>query len=516
MERLIENRQEVVEQISTRVIGTMPEWVSGKLFRLGPGMWELDGGFSLQHWFDGAAILSSYEIHKGKVYYSSRYLESEAYKKMSTVNRPVVTEFGTKCYPDPCKNIFSRFFAAMVPSDLTDNNFGNVYTLGDELFCTSETCFVWKVDQDSLEVIQRYDVNKLVSVNLASAHPITLEDGTSYNLGASFISGLKYHIVKIPPPSQGCAGLKRASVAYHIPSSWKTTFSYYHSFGMTRNYVVFVEQPLLVNTIRLIGSRIKGYSFKDCFDWTPKEKTRFVVIDRNTGTVLRTRFLADPLFFFHAVNAFEDDGHIVFDMVAYDDASIMDRYYLDRFRNGMNEDFDPDCQGHFRRFVIPVSKAGSAMEGDLVSLSYSEAHAYRRDDSTIWLTHEEMGYKGYDLPTINPKYQGKPYRYTYGSGNFERLGECRNAICKLDIQSREMHLWRESDTQFPSEAIFMANPDGIDEDDGVLLSVINDVDYDKPDFLLVLDARTMTEIARAQVPHPVRACTSIHGCFIKS
>ncbi|XP_037289284.2 carotenoid-cleaving dioxygenase, mitochondrial isoform X1 [Rhipicephalus microplus] len=516
MERLIENRQEVTEQISTHVIGTMPEWVSGKLFRLGPGMWELEGGFSLQHWFDGAAILSSYEIHKGKVYYSSRYVETEAYKKMSTVNRPVVTEFGTKCYPDPCKSIFSRFFAALVPSDLTDNNFGNVYTLGDELFCTSETCFVWKVDQDSLEAIQRYDVNKLVSVNLASAHPITMEDGTSYNLGASFISGLKYHIVKIPPPGQGCSGLKRASVAYHIPSSWKTTFSYYHSFGMTRNYVVFVEQPLLVNTIRLIGSRIKGYSFKDCFDWTPKEKTRFVVLDRNTGSVLRTRFLADPLFFFHAVNAFEEDGHIVFDMVAYDDASILDRYYLDRFRNGMNEDFDPDCQGHFRRFVIPVSKAHSDVEGDLVSLSYSEAHAYRRDNTTIWLTHEEMGYKGYDLPTVNPKYQGKPYRYTYGSGNFERLGECRNAICKLDIQRREMHLWRESDTQFPSEAIFMANPDGIDEDDGVLLSVINDVDYDKPDFLLVLDAKTMTEIARAEVPHPVRACTSIHGCFIKS
>ncbi|XP_075540387.1 carotenoid-cleaving dioxygenase, mitochondrial-like [Dermacentor variabilis] len=516
MERLIENRQEVTEPVATHVTGTMPEWVSGKLFRLGPGMWELDGGFSLQHWFDGAAILSAYEIHKGKVYYSSRYLESEAYKKMSTVNRPVVTEFGTKCYPDPCKNIFSRFFAALVPSDLTDNNFGNVYTLGDELFCTSETCFVWKVDQDSLEAIQRYDVNKLVSVNLASAHPITLEDGTSYNLGASFIAGLKYHIVKIPLPSQGCAGLKRASVAYNIPSSWKTTFSYYHSFGMTRNFVVFVEQPLVINAVRLIGSRIKGYSFKDCFDWIPKEKTKFVVLDRNTGSVLRTRFLADPLFFFHAVNAFEDDGHIVFDMVAYDDASIMDRYYLDRIRNGMNEDIDPGCQGHFRRFVIPVSKASSATEGDLVSLGYSEARAYRRDDNTVWLTHEEMGYKGYDLPTINPKYQGKPYRYSYGSGNFERLGECRNAICKLDVLRREMHLWRESDTQYPSEAVFMANPDGIDEDDGVLLSVVNDTDYDKPDFLLVLDARTMTEIARAEVPRPVRACTSIHGCFIKS
>ncbi|KAH9376932.1 hypothetical protein HPB48_002753 [Haemaphysalis longicornis] len=79
----------------------VPEWVSGKLFRLGPGKWELGEGFSLRHWFDGAAILSAYEIHKGKVLYSSRFLASEAYKKMSTVNRPVVTEFGTRCYPGP-------------------------------------------------------------------------------------------------------------------------------------------------------------------------------------------------------------------------------------------------------------------------------------------------------------------------------------------------------------------------------------------------------------------------------
>lgn len=47
--------------------GQIPEWVSGKLYRLGPGKWDLGGGFSLRHWFDGAAILSAYDVHKGKV-----------------------------------------------------------------------------------------------------------------------------------------------------------------------------------------------------------------------------------------------------------------------------------------------------------------------------------------------------------------------------------------------------------------------------------------------------------------
>uniref|UniRef100_A0A2R5L892 Putative beta beta-carotene n=2 Tax=Ornithodoros turicata TaxID=34597 RepID=A0A2R5L892_9ACAR len=431
---------------------------------------------------------------------------------MSTVNRPVVTEFGTKCYPDPCKNIFSRFFSALVPSDLTDNNFGNIYRLGDELFCTSETCFVWKVDEDSLEALQRLDLNKLVSVNLASAHPITEEDGTTYNLGASFITGLKYHIVKIPPPIKGVSGLKRATVAYQMHSSWKTMFSYYHSFGMTSNYIIFVEQPLLVNTMRLIASRVKGYSFKDCFDWVPKEKTKFVVLDRSTGQVLRTRFVSDPMFFFHAVNAYEDNGHLVFDLIGYDDPSIMDKYYMERLRH---EDFDTDTQGHFRRYVIPLIQENNQVEGNIVSLKYTEARAYWQTNNTVWLTHEEMGRKGYDLPTINPKYQGKKYRYSYGSGNFEQ-GACRNAIVKLDIERREMDLWRESDTQYPSEPVFIADPEGEDEDDGVLLSVINDTDYSRPDFLLILDARSLTEVARAEVDPSVRVCTSIHGCFVSS
>ncbi|EEC17993.1 beta-carotene dioxygenase, putative [Ixodes scapularis] len=386
---------------------------------------------------------------------------------MSTVNRPVVTEFGTKCYPDPCKNIFSSCLKVK-------------HSRRRQLYVTLT------INTAKQSVITRrlagYDLNRLVSVNLASAHPITQEDGTTYNLGASFISGLKYHIVKIPPPC-------KASVDRQ-----------FHS---------------------LIGRSFEGTS-----------STKFVVVERSTGQVLRTRFVTDPLFFFHAVNAFEDDGHVVFDMVAYEDASIMDRYYLDRIRESGEADFDPDNQGHFRRFVIPVAKvrerllnegqgtqvgkANSVKEGNLVGLKYTEARAYRQDNTTIWLTHEEMGYKGYDLPTINPKYQGKQYRYTYGSGNFERHGECRNAICKLDVETREMLLWRESDTQFPSEAVFIGDPEGEEEDDGVLLTVVNDTDYTRPDFLLVLDAKTLTEVARAEVPPDVRACTSIHGCFVKS
>lgn len=50
---------------------------------------------------------------------------------------------------------------------------------------------------------------------------------------------------------------------------------------------------------------------------------------------------------------------------------------------------------------------------------------------------------------------------------------------------------------------------------GVILSTVVDVDPDKQDFLLVLDAKTFTEIARAYVPKHVRVPFSFHGSYYK-
>ena len=74
------------------------------------------------------------------------------------------TEFGTRAFPDPCKNVFNRIFSQIVPSDLTDNGCINVYKLSNEYYASSETCNIWRVCQKTLNVKkkvwrQRFDVN---------------------------------------------------------------------------------------------------------------------------------------------------------------------------------------------------------------------------------------------------------------------------------------------------------------------------------------------------------------------
>lgn len=65
------------------------------------------------------ALMHRFHIQEGNVTYSSRFLRSDSYVSNSEKNRIVVSEFGTLAMPDPCKNIFARFFSRFqAPSEL--------------------------------------------------------------------------------------------------------------------------------------------------------------------------------------------------------------------------------------------------------------------------------------------------------------------------------------------------------------------------------------------------------------
>ncbi|CAL1294446.1 unnamed protein product [Larinioides sclopetarius] len=493
--------------------GNIPDWVEGQLFRLGPAKWDFEEDFSLNHWLDGSALMYKFTIRKGQVNVMSRFLDTVAYQKICQINRPVFTEFGTKSYPDPCKNVFSRYFSKIVPLEMTDNDMANVFMLDDELYASSETCHIWKVDPEDLKCVQKTDIKELLSVNLASSHPHQCPDGTVYNLGASYLSGLRYHILKISPLSPHSLkepkGFERASILTSISSSQKTSFSYYHSFGLTENYILFLEQPLLVNTVRMAASGLKGYSLKECFDWNPTQNTKFHLIDRVSGHEIKIKFQSEAFFFFHHINTYEEDGHVVADIQAFPDPEVLDKFYMSKLRLG---EFAVSCQPVFTRFVLPLKTDGKKGE-NLVTLKNTQATAVKQDNGVVFLEPEKKGEPGYEMPTINySMFNTKKYRYVYGSGVFE-TGKFANSLIKLDNVTGEMIVWKDANTMYPSEIVYVPKPGSKEEDDGVLLSVVLDVAADTRDFLMVLDAKNFKELGRAYVPRTVHLPPTIHGLF---
>ena len=131
--------------------------------------------------------------------------------------------------------------------------------------------------------------------------------------------------------------------------------SYMHAFGMSGRHLILAEYPLRVNPLKMAFS---GKPFIQNYVWRPDESTKFQVIDRETGA-LRGTYETDAFFCFHHVNAFEraDGPELVVDLIAYDDASIIDALYLDA--DGPR---GPLPSTELRRYVIDLDGGGVTWE----------------------------------------------------------------------------------------------------------------------------------------------------------
>jgi carotenoid cleavage dioxygenase-like enzyme len=109
----------------------------------------------------------------------------------------------------------------------------------------------------------------------------------------------------------------------------------------------------------------------------------------------------------------------------------------------------------------------------------------------------------YDRMSMSPE-----HRFVYGMGLHDGSG-FYDQLVKIDVADGGTRTWHEQGS-YPGEPVFAGRPGRTAEDDGVLLSVVLDADRGTS-FLLVLDATTLTEVARAELPHPV--LLGYHGQF---
>ena len=451
LENEVQNRRLTVE-------GEIPEWLEGSLLRTGPAKFEA-GERDLSHWFDGLAMLHAFAIADGEVRYSNKYLESNAYTHADSEGELGYSEFAT----DPCRDLFERFFSRFSP-DLTDNANVNISKEAESFVSMTETPMPVEFDPETLETVGLAEYEDEVDGSLTTAHPHN-DDGYTYNYVTKFSKTSSYNVYRMPD------GTREREV---IASIDRDRPAYMHSFGLTENYVVLAEFPFVVNPLEML---VRDRPFIENYRWKPERGTRFLIVDRETGDVVADP-VAEPFFAFHHVNAFEDDGTVVVDIVAYDDASVIDSLYLDEIRS---EDFGIEG-GTLRR--------------------------YRLDEDGV--ESERLSDVPVELPRINYERNTQEYRYTYGVGNRRpRPADLPNRLVKVDVENRETDVWEEPGT-YPGEPVFVAAPDAEEEDDGVILSVVLDTDAERS-LLVVLDADDFAELGRATVDHHIPL--GFHGNF---
>ncbi|XP_034416642.1 beta,beta-carotene 15,15'-dioxygenase [Cyclopterus lumpus] len=511
------NAEESPEPCKAEVKGSIPSWLQGTLLRNGPGIFSV-GATSYDHWFDGMAIMNSFAIKDGEVTYRSRFLRSDTYTSNMAANRIVVSEMGTMAYPDPSKNFIVKaitFLNHTVP-DFTDNGASNFIKYGNDYYATSETNYIRKIDPVTLETQDKVDYMKYLPVNLSSSHPHYDKEGNAYNIGTSIAdkAKTKYILFKVPAVSKkdkdkNVPALKNVEVICTVPCRSLLTPSYYHSFGITDNYFIFIEQPLKLDILKMATAYMRGVNWASCLKFCPEENTLIHLIDRKTSKVVETKYFTGPMIVYHHVNAFEEDGHVVFDVIAYKDNSLYDMFYLSKLKENSGMQDDNYSRPSYKRFALPLqSDKDVAVGEDLVKLKYTTASAVKEKEGKL-MCQAEVLCEGFELPRMNYDFNGKRHQFVYGNNVEDSV--LAKKIVKIDTDTKEMVYWSE-DNCWPSEPVFIPRPNGESEDDGVVLSSVISSNPGLSSFILILDGRTLKEVARACVNTPLHK--DMHGFFI--
>lgn len=512
------NAVECPEPCKAEVKGNIPSWLQGTLLRNGPGIFSV-GDTSYDHWFDGMAIMKSFTFKNGEMTHRSRFLRSDTYKANMAANRIVVSEMGTMAYPDPSKNFIVKaitFLNHTVP-DFTDNGGSNFIKYGKDYYATSETNYIRKIDPVTLETQDKVDYMKYLPVNLVSSHPHYDKEGNAYNIGTSVAEKgkTKYILFKVPAVSEKDKGnnvpaLKNVELIYTLPCRSLLTPSYYHSFGMTDNYFIFIEQPLKLDILKMATAYMRGVNWASCLKFSPEENTPIHLIDRKTGKEVQTKYFTGAMVVYHHVNAFEEDGHVIFDVIAYNNNSLYDMFYLSKLKETPGFQDDSYSKPSYKRYVLPVqSDKGLAVGDDLVKLKNTTASAVKEKEGKL-MCQAEVLWEGLELPRINYDVNGKRHRFVYGNC-VEESAQAKE-IMKFDTETKERLYWSE-DNCWPSEPVFVPRPNGESEDDGVVLVSVINSNPSQSSFILILDGRTFKEVARAYVK--AELYKDMHGFFIQ-
>jgi beta,beta-carotene 9',10'-dioxygenase len=445
---------------SLPVAGELPRWLGGALVRVTPARLEV-GGRRLDHWFDGIAMLNRFGVADGRVSYKSRFIDSVAYRD-SQEGEWRHGGFAT----DPCRSLFKRVQSIFSPQ-ATDNPNVNLARIGERYIAMTETPMPIEFDAETLETHGQLEYADKLKAHVTTAHPHhDPERDELVNYHAAFSRVSKYVLYGLP------AGSSERRVIAELPVKEP---SYMHAFGMSGRHLILAEYPLRVNPLKLAFS---GKPFIQNYTWRPDQPAVFQVVDRETGA-LRGSYETDAFFCFHHVNAFERDGgrELVVDLIAYDDPTIIDSLYLDA--DGPRGAI-PSTQ--LRRYVIDLDGGGVSWEK-------------LADDV--------------ELPRIDyGRRNTKPYRYVYASRSADAWFD---QLVKVDVSDGTEKVWSAPGCH-PGEPIFVREPGTEDEDAGVVLSVVLDAAAGRSS-LLVLDARSFEELARAEAPHHIPF--GFHGQFLR-
>lgn len=445
--------------------GEIPAELSGTVFRNGPGLTDING-YRLRHPFDGDGMISSMAIAQGKAFYRNRFVRTQGYLAEQKSGKPEYRGvFGTQKPGGWLANAF----------DLNLKNIANTHIVywGGRLLALWEAAEPHRLDPNTLETIGLDHLDGILQEGEAfSAHPKFDPDceGEERMVTFGVKAGLSSTIRLFEFHPDGTLAKDRR---HSVPG-----FAFLHDFAITPNYCIFVQNPVSFNPMPFVFG-LKGAA--ECIQFNAKQPTKIVVIPRDGQGEVRF-FETDPCFVFHHANAFETDGKLILDSICYDEfPDIGDA------KDYSEVDFDHVPASQLWRFTVDLET--------------------EQVDVTVPIE------RYCEFPTIQPQKVGRDYRYLYIGIAHDQTGSAPlQGLLKRDMQTGEEQVWSAAPRGFGGEPLFVARPNGTDEDDGWILLWLYNGEHHRTE-LAIFDAKDITTgpVAKLNLKHHVPY--GLHGSF---
>lgn len=464
----------------------VPKWIKGSLIRNGPARYEM-GRRSFLNLFDGFGKLYSWQFPgNGSAFFSAKFLGSECYNESLKIND--IAPYQTFDDLVPPMSFFDKELALYHG---LDNMNINVYNFSGDCVVLSDTWKLYVVDCYTLDTVRPSKPGipgvetgfPYISI-MSVAHPVK-EYGKNGHLtilqSLNILPDMRHKFTLVRT--------KSADVREKIAEWEVKKMPYLHSFSTTERYAIIFGCPFYIDIEKMLRYSLPKYSISFHKD----EPTITYVIDLKTGKVVTME--TENIFSMHHVNAYElDDTTLVMDVVSYPDASLTTFFEMDILMNKTRRDNVP-FKPYLRRYKIDLKAS------KMTPVSFDKNPKFPFVNML-------------EVPTINEKYRSKHYCFVYGVvfksdnkiwGNF--------SFVKKDVCNASGDLSWSIPGHYPMEGWFVPNPEGLSEDDGILMVPVLDGNLGKS-YILLLDPKTMKPITKAIVPFQVPF--HFHGRFIEN
>lgn len=459
------------------VTGTIPDDLNGVFLRNGTNL-QFEETSGRYHMFNGAGMLHQIQIGEGAATYSNVYVKTPRYLIEDEAGGDQYLHFGD------IAGAGKAGFARMMISSLKQR-FGVIPKLAalesgssttavqyhhGKLYCLQETSYPFAMNtrledgQLRIDGTGEWDTFEGKLTAPFTAHPkIDPATGDWYTFSTEFQQGKVQHAVVRK------GKLDHFSVIHEA----KPALAFLHDYYLTENYLVFPDLSLRFSP----GGMFSDEKSPMVFDAEYNMRWGVIKRDHQPGDPVRWFETNQPGHLWHVVNGWEEtreDGGT--DIVVF--APVFRSYPSNIPIHNPEEPHTT-----FNKWRLNID-SGEVTE-DRVLLD----HFYER-------------------PSFNTQYLGKESRFAYLLDE-EKEGMMAKGVLKYDMLDEREVAYFDYGEFYGGEALYVPRPNSTEEDDGYLLELLM---TDSRAELLILDARSMTELARLRIPQ--RVPFGVHSCWL--